>query len=201
MAEKKLDTYTIDEYLLLEDQSDIKNEYEYGQIKAMSGGTLNHGIISNNINTELSNVIRTNKSGCIPINGDVRIFIETAESFVYPDGMVICGEIESSEKDSNSVINPMLIVEVLSKSTESYDRGDKFHKYCSLPSFREYVLIDQYKPVIDILYKADSSYWKMTTTIGIDKSIYLNTLDCQIKMSDIYRNAQGLVAPQFKLDI
>jgi hypothetical protein len=61
--------------------------------------------------------------------------------------------------------------------------------------------IDQYKPVIDILYKEDSSYWKMTTTIGIDKSIYLNTLECQIKMSDIYRNAQGLVAPQFKLDI
>lgn len=201
MAEKKLGTYTIDEYLILEDQSDVKSEYGYGQITAMSGGTLNHGIIGNNVNTELSNYIKVNKSDCIPINGDVRIFIENAESFVYPDGMVICGEIETSEKDKNSVTNPMLIVEVLSKSTESYDRGDKFHKYCSLPSFREYVLIDQYKPVIDILYKEDSSYWKMTTTIGIDKSIYLNSLGCPIKMSDIYGNAQGLVAPQFKLDI
>ena len=201
MAEKKLDVFTIEEYVIFEDQSDVKNEYEHGKVTAMSGGTLNHGIISNNTNTELSNLVREKKSNCVPINGDVRIFIEKAESFVYPDGMVICGEIETSQRDKNAVINPMLIVEVLSKSTESYDRGDKFHKYCSLPSFREYALIDQSKPVIDILYKEDSSYWKMTTTIGIEKSIYLNTLDCHIKMSDIYRNTQNLAAPQFKLDI
>ena len=201
MAEKKLNTFTIEEYLALEDESEIKNEYEDGKITAMSGGTLNHGIISNNINTELSNQIKGQNSKCIPINGEVRIFIEKAESFVYPDGMVICGGIEISGTDKNSVINPMLIVEVLSKSTESYDRGDKFHKYCSLPSFREYILIDQYKPVIDILYKEAPSYWKMITTIGLDKSIFINTLGCQIKMSDIYRNTQNLSAPQFKLDI
>ena len=99
------------------------------------------------------------------------------------------------------VINPILIVEVLSKSTESYDRGDKFHKYCSLPSFREYVLIDQYKPVIDILYREDASYWKMITTIGLDKSIYLNTIDAHIALADIYRNTQNLAVPQFKLDL
>ncbi|MCO6489576.1 MAG: Uma2 family endonuclease [Phaeodactylibacter sp.] len=201
MAEKKLDTFTIEEYLTLEDQSDVKNEYEHGAITAMSGGTLNHGIIGNNINTHLSNVVQKKGTDCVTINGDVRIFIEKANSFVYPDGMMICGGIQTAESDKNSVVNPVLIVEVLSKSTESYDRGDKFHKYCSLAAFKEYVLIDQYKPVIDILYKEDSSYWKMTTTIGMDKSIYLTTLDCYIKMSDIYRNAQGLVAPQFRLDI
>jgi Uma2 family endonuclease len=91
MAEQKLDILTIDEYLMLEAQSDIKNEYAHGLITAMSGGTLNHGIISNNINTALSNFIRANPSGCVPINRDVRIFIEPAASFVYPDGMVICG--------------------------------------------------------------------------------------------------------------
>lgn len=201
MAEKKLDTITIEEYLTLEDQSDVKNEYEHGLITAMSGGTLNHGIIGNNINAQLSNVVQEKGTDCVTINGDVRIFIEKAGSFVYPDGMMICGGIQTAETDKNSVINPALIIEVLSKSTESYDRGDKFHKYCSLASFKEYVLIDQYKPVIDILYKEDSSYWKMTTTIGMDKSIYLTTLDCRIKMNDIYRNAQGLVAPQFRLDM
>lgn len=201
MAEKKLDTFTIEEYLILEDQADIKSEYEHGKITAMSGGTLNHGIIGNNTNTELSNLVRGKGANCVTINGDVKIFIEKADSFVYPDGMVICGDIQTADRDKNSVINPMLIVEVLSKSTESYDRGDKFHKYCSLPSFREYVLIDQYKPVIDILYKEDSSYWKMTTTIGMDKSIYLNTLDRYVKMSDIYRNTQDLAAPQFILDV
>lgn len=202
MAEKKINnSYSIAEYLELEYQANIKSEYECGQIVAMSGGTLNHGIIGNNINTELNNGLRNNASECIAINGDVRIWIDNAESFVYPDSMVICGEIETYEGDKNSVINPVLIVEVLSKSTESYDRGDKFHKYCSLPSFREYVLIDQNKPVIDGLYKEDSSYWKMVTTIGIEKSIYLNTLDFSIKLVDIYRNARNLNAPQFKLDV
>ena len=132
---------------------------------AMSGGTINHGIIGNNINTELNNSIKAQGSDCLTINGDVRIFIESTDSFVYPDGMVICGPIETSEKDQNSVANPVLIIEVLSKSTESYDRGDKFHKYCSLPSFKEYVLIDQYKPVIDVLYRADSTYWKMDHSV------------------------------------
>ena len=201
MAEKKLNIHTIQEYLLLEEQSEIKNEFDHGEIVAMSSGTLNHGIIGSNINTELSNAVREKELECVTINGDVRVFIEKADSFVYPDGMVVCGEIETFEKDEHSVINPLLIIEVLSKSTGSYDRGDKFHKYCSLPSFREYVLIDQYKPVLDVLYREDASYWKMVTTIGLDKSIYLNTLDCYIKMSDIYRNAQKLASPQFRLDL
>ena len=200
MAEKKIGSYSILEYLELEYQSDIKNEYDNGRIVAMSGGTLNHGIIGNNINAALNTGLRNKGLDCLAINGDVRIWIENAESFVYPDAMVICGEIETYEKDKNSVINPVLIVEVLSKSTESNDRGDKFHKYCSLPSFKEYVLIDQNKPVIDVLYKEDSSYWKMVTTIGLDRSVYLSTIDYSIMLSDIYRNARGLTSPQFKID-
>jgi Uma2 family endonuclease len=136
-----------------------------------------------------------------PRYGDVRIFIEQAASFVYPDGMVICGPIETAADDKNSVVNPLLVVEVLSKSTESYDRGDKFHKYCSLPSFREYVLIDQYKPVIDVLYREDAAYWKMSTTIGLDKSIYLNTLGSEIPLSDIYRDTRDLAPPPFRLSL
>lgn len=196
-----MNLYSVVEYLEFEETSDLKNEYEAGRIMAMSGGTLNHGIIGNNINTELNNSLRKKGINCITINGDVRIWIEKADSFVYPDAMVICGKIETYENDNNSVINPILIVEVLSKSTESYDRGDKFHKYCSLPSFKEYVLIDQKKPVIDVLYKEDSSYWKMTTTIGIDKSITLNSINGEIELSDIYQNTQGLNSPQFKLGL
>jgi Uma2 family endonuclease len=200
MAEKKVKHYSIDEYLKLEEVAEIKSEYEAGKIMAMSGGTLNHGIIGNNINTALNNNLKAIGLDCIAINGDVRIWIEQANSFVYPDAMVICGSIEKSEKDKNAVINPILIVEVLSNSTGSYDRGDKFHKYCSLPSFKEYVLIDQNKPVIDVLYKEDSRYWKMTTSIGLEKSITLHSLNCIIELADIYRNAQGLDTPQFKLE-
>ncbi|MCB0571285.1 MAG: Uma2 family endonuclease [Phaeodactylibacter sp.] len=201
MAEKKLGQISVTEYLELEGQSDVKNEYDNGAIVSMSGGTLNHGIIGNNINTCLNNAIRSKGMGCMAINGDVRIFITNANSFVYPDAMVICGPIETFEADENSVVNPVLIVEVLSKSTESYDRGDKFHKYCSLPSFREYILIDQYKPVIDVLYREKAGYWKMATYIGMEKSISLNTIHSEISLEDIYRNAQGLLQPQFRLEL
>ncbi len=135
MAEKSLSICSVEEYLRLEEESEVRNEFERGRIIVMSGGSLDHGIVGNNINTELNNAVRRKDLNGVAINGDVKIFIEKAESFLYPDGMVICGEVQTSEKDKNSAINPILIVEVLSRSTERYDRGDKFHKYCSLPSF------------------------------------------------------------------
>lgn len=200
MKEESVKQYSIEDYLALERVAEHKSEYEAGKVVAMSSGTINHGIIGNNINTEL-NIALKGKKSCITINGDVRIWIEKAKSFVYPDAMVICGEIATYKNDQNSIINSILVVEVLSKSTESYDRGDKFHKYCSLPSFKEYVLIDQNKPVIDVLYKEDSSYWKMTTAIGLDKSITLNSIGVTLKLEDIYQNIDHLDVPPFQLDL
>lgn len=200
MQEKTFTNYTIAEYIEIDNQSDTKNEYENGSIQALAGGSLNHGIIGNNVNSEINNTLKLKMPKCVSINGDVKVFIEKANSFVYPDGMVMCGEIETSSEDVNSVTNPILIIEVLSKSTESYDRGDKFHKYCSLNSFCEYVLIDQYKPVIDTLFRIDNKYWKMITKIGLDKVIYLNSIDAYIKVEDIYRNVKNLDNPQFNLD-
>ena len=200
MGEKSFKKYSIAAYLDYEKESDIKNEYQAGEIVAMAGGTLNHGIIGNNINSEINNALKTKGLECISINGDVKIFIEKADAYVYPDGMVVYGGIESDKNDKNSIINPILVIEVLSKSTESYDRGEKFRKYCSLHSFCEYILIDQYKPIIDTLYKADRAFWKMVTTIGLNKSIYLHSIDMHIPMQDIYRNTIGLDNPQFNLD-
>jgi Uma2 family endonuclease len=131
------------------------------------------------------------------LNGDARLWIDSATSFVYPDAMVICGPIQTAAKNKHSVINPVLITEVLSKSTESYDRGDKFHKYCSLPSFREYILIDQNKPVVDVLYREEPGYWKMTTAIGLDQSITLGSMGFDIPLTDLYRNVQDLSEPSF----
>ena len=200
MGEKKLEKYSVADYLDIERRSDVKMEYDNGVVVAMSGGTLNHGIIGNNINTEINNALKSKDGKCVSINGDVKIFIDKANSYVYPDGMVVCGDIETFSEDSHAVINPMLVIEVLSKSTESYDRGGKFHKYCALESFCEYLLVDQYKPVVDLLYRAEKGVWKMTTTIGLDKSIYLNSIGVAIKMEDIYRNTVKLGNPQFRLD-
>lgn len=197
--EKEVITYSIQDYLELEYAAESRSEYRNGKIVAMSGGTLNHSNISARMLALLISGIGT--KNCIPYTSDARIFIEKANSFVYPDAMVICGPVEISEKDKNAVINPILVVEVLSKSTESYDRGEKFHKYCSLPSFKEYILIDQNQPVIDVLYKEEPGYWKMSTAIGLEKSIYLSTLDYTIPLKEIYKNVSDLSAPQFRIDV
>lgn len=195
MTEQKLKYYSIADYLALEERSEEKHEYEAGRIKAMSGGTINHGRIGTNMTVALANSL--GNSDCETLHNDVRVWIEAASSFVYPDAMVVCGAIETAEQDEHSIINPTLIVEVLSRSTESYDRGDKFHKYCSLPSFKEYVLIDQNKPVVDLLYREEPGYWRMMTVIGLDKTITLSSIGCSIKMEDIYRNVRELEEPAF----
>lgn len=195
MAEQQTEYYSIEDYLALEAQAEERHEYEAGRIHAMSGGSINHSIIGGNIITALNNSLKD--SNCIALNGDARLWIDHAHSFVYPDAMVVCGEIQAAEEDPHAVVNPVLIVEVLSKSTVGYDRGDKFHKYCSLPSFQEYVLIDQRQPVVDVLFREEPGYWKMTTAIGLDQSISLGSLGFDIPLSAIYRNVQDLGEPIF----
>ncbi len=191
--------YTIKEYLAFEEETLMKHEFHNGEVLAMSGGTLNHSTLSGNMLNMVLNDIRKTGKGCRPFNGDVRIYFPLLNSFVYPDLSVVCGNIETSEQDKNAIINPGLIVEVLSESTEKYDRSGKFRKYRSLPSFREYVLIDQYQPVVDVLFRSDENYWKIISYIGLEKEVYINTLDCSIKMSDIYRDVEGLSEPELQL--
>ncbi len=195
MAEQQTEYYSIEDYLALEAQAEERHEYEAGQIRAMSGGSINHSIMGGNIITALNNQLKD--SNCIALNGDARLWIDRAHSFVYPDAMVICGKIQAAEEDPHAVVNPVLIIEVLSNFTEGYHRGDKFHKYGSLPSFREYILIDQHKPVVDVLLREEPGYWKMTIAIGLDKSISLGSLGFDIPLVGIYRNVQDLGEPVF----
>lgn len=193
--------YTIPAYLDLETKQARRYEYDDGLVRAMSGGTINHSTLGTNMTTLLSNIVTSKQLNYRPFNSDLKIHIETSNSFVYADGLLVCGDIMTGNADKNAITNPVLVVEVLSKSTERYDRGDKFHKYCSLPSFKEYVLIDQYKAVVDVLYKADASYWKMTTAIGLEDSFYLHTLDATILMKTLYEGTQRLVPPLFRMDL
>lgn len=192
--------YSVAEYLELEKVSEMKHEYRGGKIYAMTGGTLNHSLIGGNMVTSLNNALIEKGKNCLVANSDAKIFVEKANAFVYPDASVICEEPQYHNKSHLAITNPVLIVEVLSKSTERYDRGEKFHKYCSLPSFKEYILIDQDQPVVDCLFKADKKVWHMVTIIGLEKSIELHSIGCTITMESIYRNIRGLQEPQFRLD-
>jgi len=187
MKAHKLDNFTVKDYLQQEEETDRKWEYHDGRITALAGGTLNHGILCGNIFGELRNGLRKKKSKCKPYTSEIKIYIEKKNSYVYPDSMVICGEIETSEEEINSVTNPILIVEVLSKSSARYDRGDKFYLYRQLPSFKEYVIIEQKRYIVDVQYKSEGSdLWQITRYEGVDKIIKLQSIGIEISMKDLY---------------
>lgn len=182
--------YSIEEYLQLEAESDIRHEYHNGEIFAMAGGTRNHGKLGGNIITRLT-LIEENRP-CTSFNGDVKIRIDSSNKFVYPEASVVCGQVKGSQHDPESITNPILIVEVLSDSTEAYDRGEKFRLYRSLPSFQEYILIDQKRPIVSIYRKKDDKIWEMEEVVGLDQVVSLRSLDAEIKMSDLYQKVEGL---------
>jgi len=193
MKAHKFPKYSVAGYIELEKESGTKHEYHDGKIFALAGGTLNHGLLCGNIYAELRNALKEKESPCKPLTSEVKLHIESHNSYVYPDCMVICEEISKADEDANAVTNPILIVEVLSKSTADYDRGDKFYLYRQISSLKEYVLIEQHKPVIEVFYKRDNSdLWSITRYEGLDKTIAFQSIDVQIQMSDLYFDVEGL---------
>ena len=187
----KTPNLSVEEYLRQEIETDTKYEYHNGKIYALAGGTLNHARISGNIYSDIEVELEKQNSNCLPFNSDAKLHIEKINSYVYPDCMVICGEIEKSPDNENSVVNPILIIEVLSKSTASYDRGDKFYFYRQIPSFREYVLIEQDKYVVDAHFKGEGSdFWKITRYEGLDKIVELQSIGVNLSMERLYRRTE-----------
>jgi len=190
--------YTKEEYLAFEEMSRDKNEYEHGEIKQMPSVSLQHAMIGGNmLFATKSTLKKQGKSGRVA-GSNVKIYIEDADLYTYPDGLVVCGDLKS-HIGNDAVTNPLIIVEILSEDTAGYDRGTKFRKYCSLPSFKEYVLITQDEPIVVVLFR-DIDFWRMTTTVGLDRSVKLNSLDIEIPMALIYEDVDDLPTPQFGLD-
>ncbi|MEO1515946.1 MAG: Uma2 family endonuclease [Bacteroidota bacterium] len=188
--------YTIEEYLALDEASEKKYEYHAGRLVAMTGGTFNHSLLGANIIIAIDKAIRDSERDCLITNSEARIYIEKINNFIYPDASVVCGTPEFFDENQYSLVNPLIIIEVLSKSTAHYDRGAKFRKYRAIPSFKEYIVIDQDQPIIDSFFRDDPTYWRMMTTIGLDQSLHLQSIDCYIPMREIYRNVQGLEEPE-----
>jgi len=163
---------TLEEYLKLEQENDQKYEYYDGQAYAMAGGSFNHNIINGNVYTDINIALRGKE--CITMNSDTKLYIESSNSYVYPDLMVVCGGLEASENYTDALINPVIVVEVVSKSTEAHDRSDKFKLYRTISSLRYYVLIKQDKIQIDVYHrKTPTSLWSIKTIEGVDKSLEL----------------------------
>jgi Uma2 family endonuclease len=176
--------YTIDEYLVIDSQSQLKNEYIDGEILPMTGGTTNHNIIAGNLYIYLRVNMRGKKTA-IFIN-DVRLWIPRYQVYTYPDVMVIQNTPLYEGDSKTTVINPILIVEVLSKSTKNYDQGDKFDFYRSIPDLQEYIMIDQYKYFVKQFTKNSQNQWVLTDYESIDDILQLSSINLSVPLQNIY---------------
>jgi len=180
------ESYTFEEYLALEKKAEFKSEFHNGQIYAMSGGSFAHSIIGGNMTTALNKQIETKGRKCRASNSDLMVYIESVNKNVYPDVAVVCDKPKFKDKNKIILLNPILIVEVLSKSTAAYDRGEKFRNYQELPSFKEYLLVSQNQPKVECFYRESEDLWRISYAVGLDKSIHLYSLDCDIPLTEIY---------------
>lgn len=180
--------YTLEEYLALERESEVRYEFWNGEIFAMSGGTLPHDMIMDNVAELLRRELREKK--CRVFSSNRQIKVPAAPPYRYADGSVVCGEIEVERFNGNDLlINPILIYEVLSPSTEGYDRGDKFTFYKSIPSFQEYLLVAQHRPHITHYIK-QSDNWDYTEINDLNKTIHLQSLGVILQLSEVYRDVR-----------
>lgn len=176
--------YTEAEYLEFERAAETKHEFRDGQIFAMVGASLPHNRITLNIGGELRSRLRG--SPCEPFVNDLRVRSSPAGHYAYPDVVVVCGPPRLADPHGDILLNPTVIVEVLSPSTERYDRGDKFHDYRSLASLREYVLVSQTVARVEQFTRQDGGLWLLRELSSRDDSLELPSLGCALPLRGIY---------------
>ena len=159
MLPRAMARMTYREYLAFEATSDTKHEYLNGEVFAMAGGSISHGALAMAVGTALSNALRDRP--CRVLSSDVRVRSKATGLTTYADVTVVCHKIEVDDDDPHSVLNPILLVEVLSDSTESYDRGAKAAHYRQIASLREYVLVGQSEPLIEVYRRNERGKWEL----------------------------------------
>lgn len=178
-------TPTPEQYLEQERSADFKSEYIAGEIFAMSGAKLNHNRIQSNLIGEIRNLFKNRP--CDVLGSDMKVWIDQAESFVYPNLSGLCGDFEFYDDREDTYSNPQFVVEILSDSSESYDRGKKFLYYQTLESLLEYVLVSQDETVVEI-FRKNGTDWIYHSYRKPDEMLRLDSVGCEIPLSEIYRN-------------
>ncbi|WP_129633776.1 Uma2 family endonuclease [Candidatus Oscillochloris fontis] len=173
------------EYLEREHISTIKHEYYAGEIFAMSGASEAHNLIASNVNASI--YAQTRGRGCRIYPSDMRIKVIKTGLYTYPDITVVCGQPEFAEaKKRDTLLNPTVIIEILSPSTERYDRGLKFQHYRTIESLKEYILIAQNTYHIERYIRHDPQMWILSEAIGIEATIRLESIQCGLALADVY---------------
>lgn len=172
-----------EEYLDIERRAEFKSEYFDGVIYAMAGGSERHNLIAGNLVTELNICLRPTTCRVYP--SDMKVHVPNSKKFFHPDVSVVCGEVQFADDVKDVILNPVLVVEVLSESTEAFDRGKKFSSYQQIESLREYLLVAQDEFAVEHYLRQEEG-WLYTKASGSDASLVLPALDCRLALSDIY---------------
>ena len=182
-AEKKT-MLTVEAYLERERVAPFRSEYADGEVFAMSGGTVQHNVIAVNLSAELRQQLKDRP--CYVFSSDLKIWIAAADTFTYPDVSALCGEIEYRDDGQDVITNPSLIAEVLSDSTEAYDRGEMFARYRTLPSFREYLLLSQKRMRAELYVRQEDGSWILKVFEAPDDVVEMASIHCSVHLGDLY---------------
>jgi len=172
------------EYLVLERSAEIKGEYFDGEIFAMAGASREHNLIVANLLGELRQRLRNGPCEVYP--SDMRVKVDLTGLYTYPDVVVVCDKPQFEDQHGDTLLNPTLLIEVLSESTEKYDRGKKSSHYRRLPSLQEYLLVSQDEPHIEHYARQDNDHWLLTEATGTDTNIELPALQATVELSEVY---------------
>ena len=187
VPKKKL---TAQEYLAIERAAEFRSEFYNGEMFAMAGATGEHNRIKENFGGEL--YARLKGGPCESFTTDMRVLVSPTGLYTYPDILVVCGEVEYSDGLFDTIVNPRVIVEVLSDSTEAYDRGAKFRQYRQIPTLQEYILIAQKEPAIDQFVRQPNGLWVLTEYARLDDTFRMSAVPLEIPLADIYRRVKFL---------
>jgi Uma2 family endonuclease len=189
----KISHYTPQEYLRLEREADYKSEYFQGEIFAMAGASFNHNIVNENCSVLIGSFLR--KKPCQSFSRDMKLHIPVNTLYTYPDLMIVCGDKKFVDGEKDVIMNPVIIIEILSPSTEAYDRGSKFALYRSIPSLREYVMISSTSISAEVMRKeSDLGLWFLASEANtLEGSILIKNIDLELSLSDIYEETEGII--------
>lgn len=173
-----------EEYLLRERRAEYKSEYYEGEIVSMTGASRRHNLLTVNLVFQMKGQL--GGRGCETYSGDMRVRIPDTRAYVYPDVAVACGEPHFEDDEVDTLTNPTLVVEVLSPSTETYDRGQKWEHYRRIPSLRQYVLVSQDRPHAEWYTRQEDGLWLFAEATGQEAKVRLESVGCTLRLADLY---------------
>ena len=176
------------EYLRRERRAEIKSEYFGGEVFAMAGGTRAHSLIAMNLGGELRSLLKD--TDCVAYNTDLRVKVEATGLVTYPDISIVCGQQRFLDEQQDTLLNPTVLLEVLSDSTEAYDRGKKFEHYRQIATCHEYLLVSQKEPHIEQFIRQPNGEWILKEAAGLSGEVRLQSLGIILRLAEVFAKVQ-----------